>query len=562
MKKNNISTIGFIIISIITVVFIVYYSESTVQTAISINENNKLIVQKPDVIIEYYNQDNDFIVDGEKIIYISLDILSEHLNTRTSFDSEDNIAIITTLDKVIRFYGETDRVKVNGMEVDYISPMIMYDKKPLIPVSQIEESLKIESNIIENSNNIIIRSLLDNERIGETDRSIVTLKRDKSPWSEVIGVLSRGDKIQIISEDNEWMKILTDGGMEGFVKKGTIGKIEKIMGLEDEKNTSIWKPEKDRISLTWEHVHSRNPDTKKIKEMEGVNVISPTWIKLSSPSGGLKSNISKNYIDWAKGRGYKIWVLFSNSFDPDLTDKFLNNSIARERVINDLLEMIKDNDIDGINIDFENVYVKNKELLVQFVREMTPVFHENGLVVSIDVTVKGGGDNWSKFLDRKALGEVVDYMAVMTYDEHWRSSPISGSVASIGWVERGIKGILEEVPAEKLLLGVPFYTRLWIETPSQKEPNKMDVRSKAISMETAMDILRRNNGIKIWDEEAGQYYTAYIADNKLYKIWFEDSRSIKLKTDLVKKYNLAGVASWRRGFETEDIWPTINNNIN
>ncbi|MCG8542553.1 MAG: stalk domain-containing protein, partial [Clostridia bacterium] len=378
MKKNNISTIGFIIISIITVVFIVYYSESTVQTAISIKENNKLIVQKPDVIIEYYNQDNDFIVDGEKIIYISLDILSEHLNTRTSFDPEDNIAIITTLDKVIRFYGETDRVKVNGMEVDYISPMIMYDKKLLIPVSQIEESLKIESNIIENSNNIIIRSLLDNERVGETDRSIVTLKRDKSPWSEVIGVLSRGDKIQIISEDNEWMKILTDGGMEGFVKKGTIGKIEKIMGLEDEKNTSIWKPEKDRISLTWEHVHSRNPDTKKIKEMEGVNVISPTWIKLSSPSGGLKSNISKNYIDWAKGRGYKIWVLFSNSFDPDLTDKFLNNSIARERVINDLLEMIKDNDIDGINIDFENVYVKNKELLVQFVREMTPVFHENG----------------------------------------------------------------------------------------------------------------------------------------------------------------------------------------
>jgi len=315
--------------------------------------------------------------------------------------------------------------------------------------------------------------------------------------------------------------------------------------------------------LLWEQVHSRNPDTSSIGPLQGVNVVSPTWLSLGDPSGKINSkNVSKNYISWAKGRGYKVWVLFSNSFDPDLTHEFLKNPFAREKVIEELLRIIKENDIDGINIDFENVYLKDKEALVQFVRELTPVLHEENIVVSMDVTVKGGSENWSLFYDRKAIGEVVDYVAVMTYDEHWSSSPVSGSVASLNWVEKGILGLLEDVPEEKLLLGIPFYTRLWMETPSRKKANKMDVKSKTLNMEKANELMAREDAIVVWDEEAGQDYLIYIEYGTIYKVWVENSKSLKLKVDLANKYKLPGIAIWSRGFETPDVWKVIDETLN
>ena len=562
LRKSNLSIVLFLVVTVITFTFIVYNANTATEAAFSRIEDEKLLIKKPDSFIEYHIEDNSFIVDNDKIIYLSIEILAENLGVKTYFDPQDNIAIITTLDKVIRFYGNTNKVKINHRDVDYIKPMIINDGKPLIPINQIKEDLKIESNVLEGTNNVVISSLLDNEIIGETSKKNVILKKEKSIWAEIIRVLNEGEKIEIIGEDNGWVRILTSDGIEGFIKKQYIENREEVVGVGSEKSRSIWQPEKDKILLAWESVYSRNPNTRKIKDMDGLNIISPTWIKLTGPDGELKHNISKDYIVWAKKRGYKIWALFSNSFDPKLTDKFLNNSLAREKAISDLVKLIKDNNMDGINIDFENVYLRDKELLVQFVRELTPIFHENNLVVSIDVTVIGGSDNWSRFLDRRALGEVVDYMAVMTYDEHWASSPVSGSVASLGWVEKSIERILKEVPAEKLLLGVPFYTRIWIETPSSSKPNRMDVKSKAISMNTARNILEKDNVIKLWDEKAGQYYVVYVEDNKIHKIWIEDAESIKLKTDLVNKYDLAGVAAWRRGFETEEIWTTIDENIN
>ncbi|SKC84898.1 glycosyl hydrolase family 18 protein [Maledivibacter halophilus] len=562
MKKNNISIVVFLFITFIMFMFIVYNTNFESKPVISGFEDKELIIKKPNSIIKYNSKDNDFMLDSDKTIYLSTDILSEDLGVKVHFDPRHNIAVITTLDRVIRFYGNTDKVKVNNKEADYIKSMIMNGEKPLIPINQIKEDLKIENKFFPETNTIVVKSLYDDEIIGKIDRDNVILKKDIKIWSKVIRGINKGEEVQIIGEADDWIKILTHDGKVGFVKKKLITNIEEIVGIKPEKNNPIWKPEKNKIILTWESVYSRNPDTSKIKDMDGLNVISPTWIHLIGADGKLNHNIGKDYINWAKKRGYKIWALFSNSFDPKLTDKFLNNSLARERVINDLLNLIKDNNLDGINIDFENVYLKNKELLVQFIREMTPVFHENNLVVSIDVTVIGGSDTWSRFLDRKALGEVVDYMAVMTYDEHWASSPVSGSVASIGWVEKSIERIIKEVPSEKLLLGVPLYTRIWTETPSRERANKMYVESRAVPMKNAMKILDKENIVKIWDEGAGQYYIAYIENNKLNKIWFENAESIKLKTDLVKKYNLAGVAAWRRGYETEEIWNIIDKNIN
>ena len=214
--------------------------------------------------------------------------------------------------------------------------------------------------------------------------------------------------------------------------------------------------------------------------------------------------------------------------------------------------------LDGINIDFENVYYEDRDLLVQFVRELTPILHEAGIVVSWTLT-KSTSLNWSLCYDRKELGKVVDYMILMAYDEHWATSPVSGSVASIGWVEKGIVSLLEDVPAEKVILGLPFYTREWEERPA--ENGGIAVKSRALSMAQAKRIISQNGSSLSWDEKAGQHFAYYTKGDKVYKIWLEDDKSIQLKAALVNKYDLAGAASWRKGFEEPIIWEVLYNEL-
>jgi len=241
--------------------------------------------------------------------------------------------------------------------------------------------------------------------------------------------------------------------------------------------------------------------------------------------------------------------------DPDLTSKFLANQEAQEHFIRQILIYSGLYELDGINIDFENIHYQDRAALTKFVATLTEKLHEMNLVVSIDVTIPSKSPNWSMVYDREKLGKIVDYVAVMTYDEHWGTSPKSGSVASIGWMEKGIQDTLELVPREKVLLGIPFYTRLWKEEVQAN--GRIKVTSKAYGMEAMQEILKENEAEIIWNEEAGQYYAQYDQEGKTYKVWIEDARSLALKTTLVEKYGLAGYAAWRKDFETNDVWEAI-----
>ena len=227
----------------------------------------------------------------------------------------------------------------------------------------------------------------------------------------------------------------------------------------------------------------------------------------------------------------------------------------RKNVINQLVVLARLFRLDGINIDFENIYYEDKDLFTQFLRELTPILHEQGLTVSVDVTVRSNSPNWSMVYDRPAISKIVDYVAVMTYDEHWRTSPVAGSVASLPWVEAGLIRMLEQVPREKLLLGVPFYTRIWEE--EELADGTIQVTSKALSMRQAEETLKANNALISVDEAAGQNFGIYEDKGKVYKIWIEDEFSMRQRIELVRKYDLAGVASWRRGFEKSHIWDII-----
>lgn len=318
---------------------------------------------------------------------------------------------------------------------------------------------------------------------------------------------------------------------------------------------SISKPQK--ISMAWQYVGTSTPNMSGTAKIDGLNVVSPTWFTLTDGTGSLKSTASLNYTEWAHQNGYKVWVLIANDFKPDITSQMLNNTQSRTKFINSVIEQSKKYQVDGINIDFENMYIKDKDAFTRFVKELSAKAKQNGLTVSIDVTVIVKNSNWSESYDRAALAEAVDYVALMAYDQHWAGSQTSGSVAQLTWVDEHVAKVLKEVPAKKLLLGVPFYTRLWKEEtlPGSTKPV---VTSRAISMAEAEKIIADNKAVKTWDEQSGQYVATFRKDNAVYKIWLEDERSIRLKAELVNKYNLAGIASWKLGFEKPAVWNAIS----
>lgn len=497
---------------------------------------------------------DEVLLKGNSTLYVPLQLLSDAFDLKVDYDEENKIAVITTLDKVIRFYNE-GIVKVNHEEDLEIPSMVIDGGRPFIPISHLEKYLNIQSSYaVETDATILTNTALDRSYVKVTEEKGRLRDEDKL-FSQVLVTIPKGERLQLIENGEKWLKVLNEDGFVGYINKKAVSDDGIIEAVEKVEKASLWPKEKGKILLAWEQVHSRNPDTEEIGELKGLNVISPTWMKLKDKTGKIDDKIDTDYIRWAKGRDYQIWALLDNQFDPDLTHEFLNNATSRERAIVELLELVKDYDMDGLNIDFENVYLKDKDKLVQFVRELVPVFHDHDLVVSMDVTVKSLSENWSMFYDRKALGEVLDYMAIMAYDEHWGSSPISGSVASIGWVEKGIQGILEEVPSEKLLLGMPLYTRVWTETPKDEE---VKVTSRAVGMETVNEILDKYDLEKEWDETTGQNYVEYRRGEKTNKIWIEDEVSLKLKYELIHKYDLAGAALWSRGFDLPHIWEALD----
>lgn len=322
--------------------------------------------------------------------------------------------------------------------------------------------------------------------------------------------------------------------------------------IEDNANIAISNA---KINLVWQPTFEAANNLAIIDKVPGMNVVAPSWFAIVGTNGFIKNCADENYVASAHAKGYKVWALITNSFDPDLTSTVLHDPKARSYVVNQLLFFIEKYNLDGINLDFENIYDEDKDALTVFVREIKTALKPTGTIVSMDITVPSETSRWSTCYNRQALGGVVDYMMLMAYDEHWRTSPVSGSVASIGWVETGIINTLKSVPANKLILGIPFYMRKW-------EENDGKVTAKTLTMDAAEKLIREKQLQPQWMADQGQYYFEYEEDGKLYRIWQEDARSIALKVGLADKYQLPGVAAWRKGFEKPEIWDVIDKSLN
>jgi spore germination protein YaaH len=552
--KRNVLILLLILILGGTISGFIYYEQyiSPSQKVIAYSDDLYLIVEDQEVDSE------DAVLFYEDILYLSFPTIEYFVDNDIFYDDSEETLIITDKEKVLRYKLDDTTASINNKEFFITNVIKKFNEKIYIPIDIILKNYSIDISYFEETNAVVLDYgdilYLKGEIIGE-DAVIRSNLDIKSPI--VAKDINAGTILNVYAEYESWYKVRTIDGIPGFIEKKylKINYTKDLFKVEKSIEEDTQDIGREIINLTWDYTYRKIQNAEGIDEIPGINIISPTWFSIIDNNGNILDKGNIEYVKKYNELGYEIWPLINNNFDPDLTHELLSKSSIREKLIVDILNLYGEYGFQGINIDFENVHLKTKDFLTQFLRELYPVFKEAGMSVSMDVTGMSTSENWSLCFDRKRLSEAVDYMILMAYDQHWASSPIAGSVAEYPWVEKSILGVLEYIPNDKLILGVPFYTRLWIEKDGK-------LSSQALSMETANKFILENNINLIWDNNSLQYYGEIEKDNIIYKIWLEDAKSLDKKASLIHKYELAGIASWRKGFETANVWDSLDRALN
>lgn len=489
----------------------------------------------------------------DREIYIQVNPLQEHLDPNFFWDEKEKTAVITTADRVVRMHSDTISAEINMEPVELELPLIETGNGLFVPLLFLADFYGITVSYFPEMNTVAIDKNDDPAFTGEVTARSVRLREGPGYRQRTLEILERGERLISWESGEGWSLVRSERGVLGYLP----GKSFRVAGKHNKPGTpdpglreNVRRPEYP-IVMTWEFAYSP-PRVDEIGDMPSLQVVSPTWFHLKDGEGNIKNLADPSYMNWARERGYHVWGLFSNSFDPDITAQVLTSSSRRREVIRRLLFLAHLYDLDGINIDFENFSARYRDHFTQFIRELAPLCREKGLVLSVDVTFPSRSEYWSLGYDRGALAEAVDYIIVMAYDEHWAGSPVAGSVASLPWVERNLKQVLKEVPAHKLILGIPFYSRVW--EIEYLEGGHEKVTSKAYSMHNINSIIARKGVAPSPDPDTRQNKAVFSEQGRTFKIWLEDAYSIRQRLELVKEHKLAGAAAWRRGLETPEIW--------
>lgn len=485
--------------------------------------------------------------------YVPVEFIRTQIDKEIFWDTK-GILVVTTQDKVVKLKTQSLTAYVNQHPVTLKFPVVMEGSEPYVPAVTLESLYPLRCEYVPEEGVFRISRLDEPVKVGSISNSTY-MRLEPKILSRRAAALEEGNEVLLFEKVGQWYKAETMKGVPGYVRVSDIAKVREVEAVLTQQPSYTPSPLKgSRISLVWEQVDAKTPDPATIGEMPGINVVSPTWFHLSKEPGELENRADMRYVSWAHANGYQVWALFSNSFDPDLTRTVLRDSDLRDKVIAQILMYARVYQLDGINIDFENIYQEDAPFLTQFVRELTPLLHQQGLTVSVDVTVKSSSPMWSLCYERNRLAQVVDYVMLMAYDQYYAGSPVAGPTAAIPWTEESIKKTLEEVPAQKLVLGVPFYTRVWEESSSG---GISKVTQKAIGMKSIPDWLERNQVVSVFDQETGLRYAEKRTEEGKLRIWIEDEASLQKRLELAEKYGLAGIAAWRRGFEEKSVYKVI-----
>lgn len=483
------------------------------------------------------------LVDGDRV-YLPLDVVNTYLNQRYYWDSANQQILYATPSELTSASAASeagDKVWVK-------------DDKVYLNLTYVQEFTDLDAYITKDPYRIAIQYKFKNVKT-------VTVKKNTSIRyrggikSAILTSVKKGTKLRLIEEMENWDQVATDDGYIGYIDKKKVGEAEKTKFERSFKREQYSYLTMDsKVNMVWHQVTSTDANAyfaDATANMTGVNVISPTWFYLTDTSGNIASIASADYVSQAHEKGLQVWGLIDNFTQEVSTTETLSSTAARQNIISQLIQAAQDVGMDGINVDFESLSEDVGTHFLEFLRELSIECHKNNLVLSVDNPVP---EDFTSHYDRAEQGRVVDYVIIMGYDEHYVGSE-AGSVASLPWVEQGIQDTLKEVPAERVINAIPFYTRLWRTTGG-------NVTSEAIGMDQAQQTIADNNVETYWDKTTSQNYGKYDIDNSTYQIWLEDAQSVAEKVKLVSKYDLAGVSAWKLGFENNGIWQVISDNLN
>ena len=483
------------------------------------------------------------LVDGDRV-YLPLDVVNTYLNQRYYWDSANQQILYATPSELTSASASSeagDKVWVK-------------DDKVYLNLTYVQEFTDLDAYITKDPYRIAIQYKFKNVKT-------VTVKKNTSIRyrggikSAILTSVKKGTKLRLIEELEDWDQVATDDGYIGYIDKKKVGEAEKTKSERSfKKEEYSYLTMDSKVNMVWHQVTSTDANAyfaDATANMTGVNVISPTWFYLTDTSGNIASIASADYVSQAHEKGLQVWGLIDNFTQEVSTTETLSSTAARQNIISQLIQAAQDVGMDGINVDFESLSEDVGIHFLEFLRELSIECLKNNLVLSVDNPVP---EDFTSHYDRAEQGRVVDYVIIMGYDEHYVGSE-AGSVASLPWVEQGIQDTLDEVPAERVINAIPFYTRLWRTTGG-------NVTSEAIGMDQAQQTIADNNVETYWDKTTSQNYGKYDIDNSTYQIWLEDAQSVAEKVKLVSKYDLAGVSAWKLGFENNGIWQVISDNLN
>lgn len=495
---------------------------------------------------------NPIIEDNSKI-YISYEFANKYIDDKIFYDQAEKILTITNLEEVRRFYPNDTVMYVNGEEQTLIDPMILNNEMLYLPESYLEGEYGIDISKGADGRLVLISNTKVQKQTGVVKKKNAEVRTHPDKKALITDKIQKGHKLIIYNEEGNYLRVRDENGIIGYIPSSDV-KIGEPTPVKEDKQyvlAPMYKPLNDKVKLVWDQMTVKTTgdwSTPKYRNIQSANVIAPTWFEFADSEGNLIDRASKAYVDNAHSKGMQVWALMSHNFtSPEFTKIILTSTAKRQRVIDQLLNAATLYGFDGINIDIENVQADFGNEWVQFMRELSVQAKRANLSVSVDIYMPSA---WSGHYHRDKVAEVVDYFMVMAYDQHWSGGEVAGPVAGLEWVEEGIILNLQEVPKEKLVLGMPFYTRIWKET-------KDGLSSTAYGMAAAKSVTSNWNTEVLYDEEYGQDYMQMIEGDTLYQIWIEDKTTIAKRVELINKYNLAGYAGWKLGLETTDVWDSL-----
>ena len=495
-------------------------------------------------------------------IYLRLGLVTEQINSHFYYETKERILFYTSAEEIV----EADATSLHNsariffdIDEDNESSTLGASDRIYVLLSYVANYTNIDYEYYTNPSRVFIRSIFGECEEG-TAAGGAQLRTGANNSSPVLEELERGTGLWIISRENGWSKVYAGEGCghAGYLKDEEISDVEtKTVPDKYVAPSYNYNLLGEKVCMVWHQVFTES-GVKKLDKLlkitSGANVISPTWFSVTGSDGTIESRANKEYVSKAKAKGLKVWALVEN-FNTDNTldySALLGSRSSRRKMTDTLVSKALEYGIDGINVDFEGLPSGSGEAYRQFIRELSISCHKNGLVLSVDCYVPSA---WTGHYYRKDISEAADYFIVMAYDEHYEGSD-AGSTASIGFVEDALKNTIEEgVDPKRFIAAIPFYSRLWSGEGGSLE-------SSTISMDDMREFMGKYKDYARWDENSEQYYVSVTVDGVLKRLWAEDGKSLAAKLEVVREYNVAGIACWKLGMENVDAWGKIKDYLN